>query len=99
MILMRHEVGDVMRDFRLQKGMTLRDVSTRANVALGYVSELERGQKEASSEILQAIADALDVPLSLFLIEVGSRLAPFEGVTSIPDTIPAEFFLEREREK
>ena len=64
MVLMRHEIGDVLRDYRLQKGKTLRQVAGRANVALGYLSEIERGQKEASSEVLASIAEALDEPLS-----------------------------------
>jgi len=95
MVLMRHEIGDVLRDFRLQKGKTLRDVAGKANVALGYLSEIERGQKEASSEVLQSIADALDEPLSQVLIEVGERLAVFEDltpVTTVPDTLPEEFY-------
>jgi transcriptional regulator with XRE-family HTH domain len=95
MVLMRHEIGDVLRDFRLQKGKTLRDVAGKANVALGYLSEIERGQKEASSEVLQAISEALDVPLSQLLIEVGERLAVFEELTpvsSVPDTLPEEFY-------
>jgi transcriptional regulator with XRE-family HTH domain len=90
MVLMRHEIGDVLRDYRLQKGQTLRQIAGRANVALGYLSEIERGQKEASSEVLASIADALDTPLSDILIEVGERLAVFEGlhpVTRVPDTI------------
>ena len=70
MVLMRHEIGDVLRDFRQQKGATLRQISSRANVALGYLSEVERGQKEASSEILASIAEALDMPLSDILHEV-----------------------------
>ena len=64
MILVRQEIGDVLRDFRLQKGRTLRQVASKASVALGYLSEVERGQKEASSEILASVADALDVPIS-----------------------------------
>ena len=52
MVLVRQEIGDVLRDFRLQKGRTLRQVASKASVALGYLSEVERGQKEASSEIL-----------------------------------------------
>ena len=90
MVLMRHEIGDVLRDYRLQKGQTLRQIAGRANVALGYLSEIERGQKEASSEVLASIADALDTPLSDILIEVGQRLAVFEGlqpVSQVPDTL------------
>jgi transcriptional regulator with XRE-family HTH domain len=88
MVLMRREIGDVLRDYRLQKGQTLRQIAGRANVALGYLSEIERGQKEASSEVLASIADALDTPLSDILIEVGQRLSVFEGlrpVTTVPD--------------
>ena len=55
MILVRQEIGDVLRDFRLQKGRTLRQVASKASVALGYLSEVERGQKEASSEILASV--------------------------------------------
>ena len=82
MVLVRQEIGDVLRDFRLQKAMTLRQVASRASVALGYLSEVERGQKEASSEILASVADALDTPISVIMREVGDRLAVIEGVTA-----------------
>lgn len=88
MVLVRQEVGDVLRDFRLQKGRTLRQVSSRASVALGYLSEVERGQKEASSEILASVAEALDTPISVIMREVGDRLAILEGLNPIPDTVP-----------
>ena len=90
MILVRQEIGDVLRDFRLQKGRTLRQVASKASVALGYLSEVERGQKEASSEILASVADALDTPISVIMREVGDRLAVIEGIDTIPDTIPAD---------
>jgi transcriptional regulator with XRE-family HTH domain len=80
MTLVRTEIGDVLRDFRLQKGQTLRQVAARASVALGYLSELERGQKEASSEILASVAEALEVPLSVVFREVSDRIALVEGV-------------------
>lgn len=98
MVLVRQEIGDVLRDFRLQKGQTLRQVAGRASVALGYLSEVERGQKEASSEILASLAEALEVPISVIMREVSDRLAMDEGIdvidttideTFIPDTIPA----------
>lgn len=89
MVLMRQEIGDVLRDFRLQKGRTLRQVAGDASVALGYLSEVERGQKEASSEILSAVADALDTPLSVIMGEVSGRLAVIEGISvPVPDTVP-----------
>jgi transcriptional regulator with XRE-family HTH domain len=90
MALIRQEIGDVLRDFRTQKGQTLRQVAARANVALGYLSEVERGQKEASSEILASLADALDTPVSVILREVSDRLAILEGVT-VPDLVPDTF--------
>jgi len=103
MVLVRQEIGDVLRDFRLQKGRTLRQVASRASVALGYLSEVERGQKEASSEILASVADALDTPISVIMREVGDRLAVIEGVvfetvSSIPDTLPDELVAEFDSE-
>jgi transcriptional regulator with XRE-family HTH domain len=88
MILVRQEIGDVLRDFRLQKGRTLRQVASKASVALGYLSEVERGQKEASSEILASVADALETPISVIMREVGDRLAVIEGLDQFPDTVP-----------
>jgi transcriptional regulator with XRE-family HTH domain len=90
MVLVRQELGDVLRDFRLQKGRTLRQVASKASVALGYLSEVERGQKEASSEILASVADALDTPVSVIMREVGDRLAVLEGI-DVPDALPADF--------
>ena len=94
MVLVRQEIGDVLRDFRLQKGRTLRQVASKASVALGYLSEVERGQKEASSEILASVADALDTPISVIMREVGDRLAVIEGLNPIPDTLPDELVAE-----
>lgn len=94
MILVRQEIGDVLRDFRLQKGRTLRQVAGKASVALGYLSEVERGQKEASSEILASVADALETPISVIMREVGDRLAIIEGIEPIPDTVPDALMAE-----
>ena len=55
---------------------------------------MERGQKEASSEILASVADALDTPISVIMREVGDRLAVLEGLNSIPDTLPDELVAE-----
>jgi len=89
MVVLRREIGDVLRDARQRQGRTLREVSSAARVSLGYLSEVERGQKEASSELLSSICDALDVPMSLVLREVSDRVAVAEGLL-IPDTVPAE---------
>jgi transcriptional regulator with XRE-family HTH domain len=87
----------VLRDFRQQKGATLRQVASRASVALGYLSEVERGQKEASSEILASIAEALDIPLSVIMHEVADRLSVFEQIvpsSQVPDTLPDELVFQ-----
>jgi transcriptional regulator with XRE-family HTH domain len=68
MVVLRREIGDVLRTARQRQGRTLREVSSAARVSLGYLSEVERGQKEASSELLGSICEALDTPLSLALL-------------------------------
>jgi transcriptional regulator with XRE-family HTH domain len=89
MVVLRREIGDVLRDARQRQGRTLREVSSAARVSLGYLSEVERGQKEASSELLASICDALDVSLSVVLREVSDRVAVAEGLL-VPDTVPAD---------
>ena len=74
MILLRRLLGDVLRRQRQRQGRTLREVSSSARVSLGYLSEVERGQKEASSELLSAICDALDVRMSEVMREVSDEL-------------------------
>lgn len=81
MVLVRRLLGDVLRRQRQSQGRTLREVSASARVSLGYLSEVERGQKEASSELLAAICAALDVPLSTVLREVSEELATAELAT------------------
>ena len=84
MVLLRQEIGDVLRDARQQQGRTLREVSTHARVSLGYLSEVERGQKEASSELLASICGALDVPLSSVFRQVSERFRLAESL-ELPD--------------
>ena len=73
--LLREVIGDVLRRARTEQGRTLREVSDSARVSLGYLSEVERGRKEASSELLSAICGALDVPLSRVLSDAGDEMA------------------------
>ena len=94
-VLLREELGDVLRDARRSQGRTLREVSSQARVSLGYLSEVERGQKEASSELLASICQALNAPLSVVLREVSDRIALAEGVT-IPDTVPDELIRQQQ---
>jgi transcriptional regulator with XRE-family HTH domain len=77
--LMRESLGAVLRAERMRRGLTLRELSAQARISLGYISELERGQKEASSELLAALCDALDVRLSQVLQHVSLDLASFEA--------------------
>ena len=88
MPVLRQEIGDVLRDARQRQGRTLREVSHNARVSLGYLSEVERGQKEASSEILASVAEALDVPISTIMREVGDRISVLEGLQVFSDVVP-----------
>src|SRR5947199_10351352 len=74
MVLLRQLLGEALRHARLRQQRTLREVSAAARVSLGYLSEVERGQKEASSELLSSICDALDVRLADLLREVSDSL-------------------------
>jgi transcriptional regulator with XRE-family HTH domain len=93
MVLLRRVIGDALRARRQGQHRTLREVSTAANVSLGYLSEIERGQKEASSELLAAICEALGARLSEVLGEVSDTLLlaeEMEGVLVPVDTVPTE---------
>lgn len=70
----RQALGNVIRETRLEKNLTLRHVSQRGVVALGYLSEVERGQKEPSSELMLCIAHGLDVHVHELIIMAGYRL-------------------------
>lgn len=78
MTLLRREMGAALRGHRVGQQRTLRDVAGRAGVSLGYLSEVERGVKEASSELLAAICGALEVPIPDLLVEVAGRLTSGE---------------------
>lgn len=82
-VMLREVIGDVLRRARTTQGRTLREVSHTARVSLGYLSEVERGRKEASSELLHAICAALDVPLSKVLADAGAAMACHEELVRI----------------
>ena len=87
-MVLRELIGDTLRRQRTRRGMTLREVSAKARVSLGYISEVERGQKEPSSELLAALCDALGVSLSRLLREVSVQLELIEQLESIvPDDV------------
>lgn len=79
-VLLREAIGDRLRHARTNQRRTLREISHSARVSLGYLSEVERGQKEASSELLAAICDALDLPLSELMSNVASDVSALESV-------------------
>ena len=83
MVIFRRLLGEVLRAQRMRQGRTLRQVSGEARVSLGYISEIERGQKEASSELLASICAALDVPLSEILSEVSDAVALEEAALAM----------------
>ena len=87
MVLLRRLLGDELRRQRLHQQRTLREVSSAARVSLGYLSEVERGQKEASSELLSSICTALDVPLSVVLTGVSAELARAETGAPSPRSV------------
>lgn len=93
---MRDHIGEVLRRIRRTQGSTLREVSAKAQVSLGYLSEIERGQKEASSEMLHAICKALGVPQSFVLREVAERLAKVEYVMAVGNRSQYVKTLDRE---
>jgi transcriptional regulator with XRE-family HTH domain len=82
-VIFRRLLGEVLRAQRMRQGRTLRQVSAEARVSLGYISEIERGQKEASSELLASICSALDVPLSEILSEVSDAVALEEAALAM----------------
>ena len=84
MAVLRTLLGEALRATRLRQQRTLREVSSLAQVSLGYLSEVERGQKEASSELLGSICEALDVPLSEVLRDVSDNLALAEALPELP---------------
>ncbi|HVV10410.1 helix-turn-helix transcriptional regulator [Amycolatopsis sp.] len=79
-VLLREAIGDRLRHARTNQRRTLRDISRAARVSLGYLSEVERGQKEASSELLSSICDALELPLAELLHNVAADISALDTV-------------------
>lgn len=79
MVLLREVIGSQLRNIRKEQGATLRDISVRANVALGYLSEIERGQKEPSSELLFSICSALEISVSTLMRDVTAEALRVEN--------------------
>jgi len=84
MVLLRGLIGEVLRRHRQRQSRTLREVSAAARVSLGYLSEVERGRKEASSELLASICHALGISLAEVLREVSDELVALERAALAP---------------
>lgn len=84
-MLLREAIGGTLRRARTLRRRTLREVSRRARVSLGYLSEVERGRKEPSSELLAAICDALDLTLPDLLADAARSM-----VTGTPGPVVLE---------
>jgi transcriptional regulator with XRE-family HTH domain len=84
MVVFRRLLGDVLRRHRQRQARTLRDVAASARISLGYLSEIERGRKEASSELLGSLCEALDVSLADVLREVSQDIAMLERGSLAP---------------
>ena len=83
MVLLRESVGQTLRRARIEQSRTLRDVARDARVSLGYLSEVERGQKEASSELLNSICEALGMTLGSLMREVTVEITAAETATLV----------------
>ncbi|MQA14469.1 MAG: helix-turn-helix domain-containing protein [Pseudonocardiaceae bacterium] len=88
-VLLREAIGDRLRRTRTVQRRTLREVSRAARVSLGYLSEVERGRKEASSELLASICEALELPIDELLVRVAGDVGP-GFLPQVPDTVPDE---------
>ncbi|AFV89335.1 MAG: helix-turn-helix transcriptional regulator [Acidipropionibacterium acidipropionici] len=87
--LLREMLGESLREQRFAQGRTLREVSSGARVSLGYLSEVERGQKEASSELILAICTALQLPQSELMRMVSDKLLKAETRAQSQVTVAA----------
>ena len=89
-LLYKDALGEILRERRLALGYTLRRVSTEAKIALGHLSQVERGQKETSSALLESWAKSLRTDVPTLAIDAGLRLASWR----IPDGVPEGFSKE-----
>lgn len=87
----KHSLGEVIKDFRLAADLTQRKLASRAHISHNYLSEVERGVKELSSEILENIADGLRVPSYEIVIETGYRMAESTIPNSYEDFVSDSF--------
>jgi len=78
--LWREVLGDRLRQLRRRRGRTLVEVATRAGISPQYLSEIERGRKEPSSEMIAAVTGALGIELSTLLVEIAGDVRRLKGL-------------------
>lgn len=88
-MLFRETLGETLRELRTEQGRTLRSVASKATMAIGYLSEIERGKKEISSEILNDLTRTLGVGLPDVLLLVSMRMSG--GFPDTPETLLDEY--------
>lgn len=81
-MIFRQALGEVIREQRLALGLTMREVSSNGYVSLGHLSDVERGVKEPSSDIIDSIANGLGIETYELIIKAGYRM----GNLDVPDT-------------
>lgn len=93
----RQALGECMKEQRLANGLTLRQVASRGHIALGYLSEVERGHKDPSSETIRAIANGLGVNAYELIIEAGYRMAEADVPDSPESLFPVSLLVDSRR--
>lgn len=83
--------GSLVRELRAEKKLTLRELASRSNIALAYLSEIENGKKEASSVIMSCVATGLGVPLYQIIVEVGYRMMPTNELDKRTETLYTQY--------
>jgi transcriptional regulator with XRE-family HTH domain len=69
-------IGETLRAERTERGLTLKKVAEGAHVSVSYLAEIERGEKDPSSKVLENIARSLDIEVSELLIRIAASLEP-----------------------
>jgi transcriptional regulator with XRE-family HTH domain len=89
-------IGDAIRTARMEKGMTLRDLSAKSHISLGYLSEVERGTKDVSSVVLECVSRGLETPLYVLVSKASYQMMLAEEFNAIERTVSSE---EQQMEK
>lgn len=79
-MLFKIAMGEVLRELRREKGITLRQLSKKSNVALGYISDIERGRKDPSSVVIQSLANGIGMSAAALIIESGYRMGDWDTI-------------------